>query len=73
MASTCCELMWISSLLQNLQVDHSQAALLFCDSQVALHIAINHFFQERKKHIEMFKSKFKRDCHFQKSTRRRVY
>jgi hypothetical protein len=41
-------LMWLSSLLQNLQVDLSQTTLLFCDSQVALHVAANPVYHERK-------------------------
>lgn len=40
-------------LLQDLMVDHPQAALLFCDNKVARHIAVNQFFHEQTKHIEL--------------------
>lgn len=40
-------------LLKSLGVNHSQPMCLFCDNQVALHIAANSIFYERKKYIEI--------------------
>jgi len=55
MASTCCEVVWLQSLLQDLQVP-PQTALLYCDSKVVFHIAANPVYHERTKHIDI-------DCH----------
>ncbi|XP_022149023.1 uncharacterized protein LOC111017543 [Momordica charantia] len=54
LAVATCELLWLSSLLSDLQ---APPALLFCDNEVAVHIASNPIFHERTKHIEL-------DCHF---------
>ena len=51
------ELACLCSFLTSLGVFLEQPMTLFCDSQVALHIAKNHMFHESTKHIEI-------DCHF---------
>ncbi|GJT03132.1 uncharacterized mitochondrial protein-like protein [Tanacetum coccineum] len=57
MASTVSEIIWVRWLLNELHVHNSLATLLFCDNQAARHIANNHVFHERIKHVEM-------DCYF---------
>ena len=56
LASIACELQWIKTLLQELQIETSDSAKLFCDNQAARHIAQNPVFHERTKHIKI-------DCH----------
>lgn len=56
LASTVCELQWITYILQDLQVPLKLPIPLLCDNQAALHIAANPVFHERTKHLDI-------DCH----------
>ena len=47
---------WIKQLLQELKLCDQQMKL-YCDNQVAIHIAFNPVFHKRTKHVEI-------ECHF---------
>lgn len=57
MALTLCEVKWIMELMRSLGIRQQAPTSLYCDNQAAVHIAANHVFHERTKHIEV-------DCHF---------
>nr|GEY69397.1 putative reverse transcriptase, RNA-dependent DNA polymerase, Gag-polypeptide of LTR copia-type [Tanacetum cinerariifolium] len=57
MASTVSEILWVRWLLKDMQVQLTTSTSLFCDNQVARHIANNLVYHERTKHVEM-------DCFF---------
>ncbi|WVZ09203.1 hypothetical protein V8G54_013733 [Vigna mungo] len=56
LASTICELQWLTYMLHDLHVDYTSPALIYCDNQSAIQIASNQVFHERTKHIDI-------DCH----------
>ncbi|XP_019418509.1 PREDICTED: uncharacterized protein LOC109329286 [Lupinus angustifolius] len=56
LASTSCEIQWITYLLQVLQISYTSPTLLYCDNASACHIANNNVFHECTKYIEI-------DCH----------
>lgn len=51
-----CELLWLSYLLKELQLNVATPISLWCDSQAASHIVKNLVFYERTKHLDI-------DCH----------
>ncbi|XP_028218674.1 uncharacterized protein LOC114400433 [Glycine soja] len=56
LATSTCELQWLSYLLDDLKITCTKSAVLYCDNQSALYIAANPVFLERTKHLEI-------DCH----------
>ena len=61
MAQSVCEIMWLHQLLMEVGIETLVPSKLWCDNQVALHIASNPVFHEQTKHIEI-------DCHFVRET-----
>jgi hypothetical protein len=57
MSNTASELTWLQHFLQEIGFAAPTSIPLFCDNQVAIHIASNSVIHERTKHIEV-------DCHF---------
>ncbi|GJV10081.1 retrovirus-related pol polyprotein from transposon TNT 1-94 [Tanacetum coccineum] len=57
MATTTCELLWLSFLLKDLHIPVKLPITLFCDNKSAQQIAANPCFHDRTKHMAI-------DCHF---------
>lgn len=56
LAATVCELLWISYILRDLNVQFKTPIGLWCDNKSAIHITKNPIFHERTKHLDI-------DCH----------
>lgn len=56
LASTTCEIQWLTYILQDFRVPFVQPATLYCDNRSTIQIASNPVFHERTKHIKI-------DCH----------
>ncbi|XP_019459959.1 PREDICTED: uncharacterized protein LOC109359717 [Lupinus angustifolius] len=53
LATTSCEIQWLTNLLDNFRVNYVKPALLYCDNDSARHIAANSVFHELTKHIDI--------------------
>ncbi|XP_022032267.1 uncharacterized mitochondrial protein AtMg00810-like [Helianthus annuus] len=53
MCAATCEIIWISNLLRELQIDSKLPVQLYCDNTAAISIAANPVFHERTKHFEI--------------------
>ena len=56
LASTVCELLWISYILRDFDITVPLPIPIWCDNQATLHIVANPVFHERTKHLDI-------DCH----------
>jgi len=52
LATTACEIQWITYLLEDLHISYTKPTLLYCDNCSTIQIASNQVFHERTKHIE---------------------
>ena len=57
MAQTACEMMWLRSLLIDLDFSVDRHMPMYCGNQAAIYITNNPIFHERTKHIRV-------DCHY---------
>ncbi|XP_042950113.1 uncharacterized mitochondrial protein AtMg00810-like [Carya illinoinensis] len=53
LAHTNCEIIWLRALLEDFNIKHSQLALLYCDSQAAIHLTKTLIFHEMTKHVKL--------------------
>ncbi|KAL6348711.1 hypothetical protein AAG906_019446 [Vitis piasezkii] len=56
MANVTCEMIWLTTLFRDFEIQSKEPVTLFCDNETTLHIAANPVFHERTKHNEI-------DCH----------
>ena len=56
LASTVCEIQWLTYLFRDLQQNIEKPITLYCDNKSAMHITSNPVFHERTKHLDI-------DCH----------
>ena len=61
MASTMCELIWISNILKDINVQFPLPIPLRYDNKVALHIIVNFVFQDGTKHLDIDNCHLTRD------------
>lgn len=53
MALATCKIVWLLSLLKEMDISHSKPSSVYCDKKVSLLIAANSVYNEHTKHIEI--------------------